>query len=52
MKFCDIMLCCGVLCVLNAICLAICFAVPGSVVCKCLFVGGANCLALAVLTCG
>lgn len=39
MKFCDIMLCCGVLCVLNAICLAICF------------VGGANCLALAVLTC-
>lgn len=23
MKFCDIMLCCGVLCILNAICLAI-----------------------------
>lgn len=52
MKFCDIMLCCGVLCVLNAICLVICFVVPGWWVCKCLFVGGANCLALAVLTCG
>lgn len=44
MKFCDIMLCCGVLCVLNAICLAICFVVPGWWVCKCLFVGGANVL--------
>lgn len=51
MKFCDIMLCCGILCLINAMCIAICIAVPGWVVCKCLFVGGANCLALAVLTC-
>nr|DAI84367.1 MAG TPA: hypothetical protein [Caudoviricetes sp.] len=50
MKFCDIMLLCGVLCFINAICLAICYVIPGWVVCKCLFVGGSNCLALAVLT--
>lgn len=54
MKFCDIMLCCDVLCVLNAICVAIClvicFVVPGWCVYKCLFVG-VNCLALVVLTC-
>lgn len=42
MKFCDIMLCCGVLCVLNAICLAICFVVPGG--------GFVNACLLVVLT--
>lgn len=51
MKFCDIMLCCGGVMRSQRNCLAICFVVLGWWVCKVLFVGGANCLALAVLTC-
>ena len=34
MKFSDIMLCCGILCIINAICVSICIVVPGELVCK------------------
>lgn len=50
MKFSDIMLCCGILCIINAICVSICIVVPGWLVCKGLFVVGVNCIALAILT--
>ena len=51
MKFCEIMLCCGILCVINALCLVICSVIMGWWVEKVLFIAGANCIALAVLTC-
>ena len=51
MKFSDIMLFCGILCIINALCVSVCIAVSGWWVCKILFVVGANCIALAVLTC-
>ena len=50
MKFCDIMLRCGIMCLIDAICMAICIVVPGWVVCKVLFVVGVNCIAVAILT--
>ena len=50
MKFSDIMLMVGLLCVLNALCLWCCYSIPGWLICKILAVVGFNCLALAFMT--
>lgn len=50
MKFSDILFMAGLLCVINAFCLWVCFSISGWAICKVLAVIGVNCLVVSFMT--